>query len=867
MSGLSPKIIRGGLMNNEEQSSTHAEPKNGETESEILRAQFPWVRDPATDRAAEHLTVTDVVDAVLRTRRHIVLGALFDRLSMDVLLSTIALGARIENLLAAQDHERFSALADHTIDDIAGWRGVGEGSLRELLTGLVDASINHAISDQSEVTGVASGESPPGPEWLDPLAADLLAIASWRRLLGAGDLPLLASGESHSEPRDVRAARARLMALTAESILPLQEHGAAVVLLQRTLHGLDERQLEIVRQRLVADDPRSLGDLGDMYGVSRERIRQIEAKLDLLLRSRVHSGELGALAAAARGAAGVVLPLRALLQRYPTLGEIVPELGQPVWRVLDRLDDAYEIEDGWCVPGSVNNAISRTRAILEDASRNGRFVEIEAVAGGVELSEEWLDYASIPTVAGYALLGRGSIPDRAEVVLHHSGEPQATGDLLAQLGVDRSVNALKNALAADDRFERVDRDRWALSEWGMDGYAPIHMLIGRVLDASGGSIPLADLIADLTGRFAVSAKSVVAYASGFPYTTDSGVVRRRTRRDMRKRVGGRGLADTKALFRFADDVRLRVRVNREHVRGSGSHLPNALGEELDLGIGESRVLTSPTGGVQLTRPRGQILLGSVRSEITRLDATDGDVVFFVFGIDGSLRLEPIEKGGIPEERVASMAGGLLEGGSLLDTLADRIDLQDATHDGIRAALAARGDSELVEMLDELRSGAAEAQHVELRVLDDVAVGAEGEAPGGVRAAIDDIFHHLLENVDMWSAQTYRRGSAFAPYVQGLREFDGGFTCELSSNAFLQPPLREGQMEALRFLGWRDPEPSVGLPNFHQTFEAGVDIRAIAEMLTKTLVDALELDSDDDIEFGPHSPELDRFVARRLHRSE
>jgi RNA polymerase sigma-32 factor len=41
----------------------------------------------------------------------------------------------------------------------------------------------------------------------------------------------------------------------------------------------DERERAIWRERLVAEDPAALAELGERYGVSRERIRQIEARL------------------------------------------------------------------------------------------------------------------------------------------------------------------------------------------------------------------------------------------------------------------------------------------------------------------------------------------------------------------------------------------------------------------------------------------------------------------------------------------------------------------------------------------------------------------------------------------------------------
>jgi RNA polymerase sigma-32 factor len=48
-----------------------------------------------------------------------------------------------------------------------------------------------------------------------------------------------------------------------------------------TLSGKD---LEIFEKRLVAEDPLTLQELGDQFGVSRERVRQLEARLTGKLR-------------------------------------------------------------------------------------------------------------------------------------------------------------------------------------------------------------------------------------------------------------------------------------------------------------------------------------------------------------------------------------------------------------------------------------------------------------------------------------------------------------------------------------------------------------------------------------------------------
>ena len=39
---------------------------------------------------------------------------------------------------------------------------------------------------------------------------------------------------------------------------------------------MDARELHIFDQRIVAEDPKTLSEIGKMYGISRERVRQIQ---------------------------------------------------------------------------------------------------------------------------------------------------------------------------------------------------------------------------------------------------------------------------------------------------------------------------------------------------------------------------------------------------------------------------------------------------------------------------------------------------------------------------------------------------------------------------------------------------------------
>lgn len=59
----------------------------------------------------------------------------------------------------------------------------------------------------------------------------------------------------------------------------------------KALAGLSEKESFIVKNRLMADEPVTLQDIGDKFGISRERARQIEAATIKKLRLLLSQGE------------------------------------------------------------------------------------------------------------------------------------------------------------------------------------------------------------------------------------------------------------------------------------------------------------------------------------------------------------------------------------------------------------------------------------------------------------------------------------------------------------------------------------------------------------------------------------------------
>jgi len=55
------------------------------------------------------------------------------------------------------------------------------------------------------------------------------------------------------------------------------------------LGNLDRRERLIAKERLMADEPRTLQDLGEELGISRERVRQLESRLKKKLREKMEN--------------------------------------------------------------------------------------------------------------------------------------------------------------------------------------------------------------------------------------------------------------------------------------------------------------------------------------------------------------------------------------------------------------------------------------------------------------------------------------------------------------------------------------------------------------------------------------------------
>jgi RNA polymerase sigma-32 factor len=66
--------------------------------------------------------------------------------------------------------------------------------------------------------------------------------------------------------------------LQDERIADAEERDVRHNMLQEAMNALNDREKHILAERRLAEDPKTLEELSQVYGVSRERVRQIEVR-------------------------------------------------------------------------------------------------------------------------------------------------------------------------------------------------------------------------------------------------------------------------------------------------------------------------------------------------------------------------------------------------------------------------------------------------------------------------------------------------------------------------------------------------------------------------------------------------------------
>ncbi|MFF3438171.1 sigma factor-like helix-turn-helix DNA-binding protein [Streptosporangium sp. NPDC002721] len=555
-----------------------------------------------------------------------------------------------------------------------------------------------------------------------------LALACWGHLMLGDVLPLLRFADPAASVRTPeglgREVVHKLFTGVLERLLePVTEESVARIrpsrpdrplpeLIDEVFATLDERQRAIARDRLYASQRATLDDLAQRFSVTRERIRQIERDLRDHVEAWLAKDDAAPLIAHVswlRGRLGSAVPADDLAAAVPWHRTDLATLGIPSWRFVRTLLTGYEQVDGWLVAGGADELREKTRQLFTDGPRPLDEAVTLASQLGIreDVAERWLiAVPQLRVLENHVVPWPRSVNDKAEAVLAVAGGPLTPEEIQERIGEDYSLVGIRNQLTADDRFLRVDRNKYGLSRWGGEQYLGIREMIVREIERSNGEASVNTIVTNLTGRYDVSESSVRAYAGGPGFErTQRGWIRvaGSEQADYQPR---RDVSETRRCFRSRDGRWWhRVDVNAEHLRGSGSPLPTGFAAHLGMAPGGQLTASTPSGDVVISW-HNQPTMGSIRPVLIAANASEGDHVFLTVSDGGELltRYLPAASPALPAlNRALHLIGytapvaSEAEGVRLIGA---RIGLPDGcTREEVIARLRDRGDREILAFLE------------------------------------------------------------------------------------------------------------------------------------------------------------------------
>lgn len=481
-------------------------------------------------------------------------------------------------------------------------------------------------------------------------------------------------------------------------------------LVDQLLADFEPTWRKVLDERILADEPITLRELGDRIGVSHQRVLQIQTKVEEKLQYRLTLATFAPLQWRAESL------LRALGSTAPEddaavkdLLETQVETVEPARRALVRslllyAAGPYEVRNGWLTLEDAN--LPTPAGLLALADEDG-LIEYQTAMdwlGGYGINEafvnRWLGEKAKTVVEGRYVIPRfTNVVDHCIARLALRGEPTTAEALAAEIGEGHNAKGVRNRFFEDRRVVRVNKTEWALSRWGLEEYTGIADEIVQRIEEQGGRVELKWLVKELVDLFHVAEVSVRAYAAAPMFVIDNGFVRRRMA-DESYEVSD-DISGCRGVFHVGPGcLSLVVSVNHDVLRGSGRSLPPAVAARLGVAPGRSRAFSHPDGEVQVTWPETAALgptLGSIRSVIEATGAGDGDRVRLTFDAPTqTLAAERVlDVDDANQKDALFMLTGLRVEGDAHSAVADAVG---ASVTNVRRVLATRGDNEVLELL-------------------------------------------------------------------------------------------------------------------------------------------------------------------------
>jgi hypothetical protein len=630
--------------------------------------------------------------------------------------SSLNLSVRSRGCLNRLGIETIGALIQYTESELLATPNFGHTSLTEIRDRLSDCGLRFRRPDCIDATSHPdvqdSGKGQQERVSTDGTAASLgslcAVLAEWaahvRKAERFDEIMTFREGVANL-PADVEAAASRLLSTSLEHFRAPDSHSQG--LLDELFEGLDDRGRVIFEARHLCSDQVTLLAIGERYGLSRERVRQIARETSASIRSRLASRRF-----------------RFLRWRFhdvaSTLGSGAPEESDLVVQALAKAcrgitasartralilwaSGPYRQREGWLLLKGVRRpSIPLDEDILSgeiEITRESVCAWLETMGFSAELALIVMKQSgTVKQIGDKWVRWPNTVTDKAAVVLRLLNRPADSAEIIELIGEPYSDVSLRNRLCDDTRFIRVNRRQFALTTWGLEEYSGITQEIVERIERDGGSTTLKPLVTELVRQFDVSELSVRAYANAPMFIIEDGVIR--LRRDGDEYAIDTRIETVQGLFPDPDRslVHLVLSVDADLRPSSGKSLKEPVAWALGMEPGDRLAFTGEANCEQVlvSWPESGVAgpyLGGTRGLLRLIEGEAGDECVLTLDLQRGVFLLRRVPNGLVD--AAALTGLLIEPGHELDAVAESLGCKRTA---VRSVLAARGDKRLLSIL-------------------------------------------------------------------------------------------------------------------------------------------------------------------------
>ncbi len=282
----------------------------------------------------------------------------------------------------------------------------------------------------------------------------------------------------------------------------------------------------IIESRLLGVPPQTLEEVGTTLGVTRERVRQIQVKLERRLET-AFGNEFSVLSAVLKDKLDHLVPENEMQSQLE--GLLPDKQGGARDHLLNKLIASlgFTLEDGFFFDEEAKRVAHEIRLAANRIADDAGLVDEETLIECLP-RESWHSFwpwfrkhCKLSDLHGSTAI-RNTAKARLKAAVIAIGRPASREEIAALSGIEEG--RVGGQLSNIPSIVRADKDRWGLEDWIDDVYEGIVAEIIQRITEDGGVTTTERILRELPEQFGVSAVSVRAYMQTPKFKVQDGCI-------------------------------------------------------------------------------------------------------------------------------------------------------------------------------------------------------------------------------------------------------------------------------------------------------------------------------------------------------